>query len=70
MGNRYYDPSGTQTPKTSKKLKEYLNADNITLFANGHLAMELGIESLKLEGEVITTPLLLDQQFRQFCEMD
>lgn len=48
-----------QGPKHQRlqiELKEYLNADNITLFANGHLAMELGIGSLNLEGEVITTP--------------
>lgn len=47
---------GPKHQRLQKELKEYLNAENITLFANGHLAMELGIESLKLEGEVITTP--------------
>lgn len=47
---------GPKHQKLQKELKEYLNTENLTLFANGHLAMELGIASLKLEGEVITTP--------------
>jgi len=37
-------------------LAEYLKADRLELFVNGHLALELGIQALKLEGEVITTP--------------
>lgn len=37
-------------------LKEYLNTDNITLFTNGHLALECAIAALNLTGEVITTP--------------
>ncbi|MBQ7795074.1 MAG: DegT/DnrJ/EryC1/StrS family aminotransferase [Lachnospiraceae bacterium] len=38
------------------QLKQYLKAENLELFVNGHLALELGIQALKLEGEVITTP--------------
>jgi dTDP-4-amino-4,6-dideoxygalactose transaminase len=37
-------------------LKKYLKADNISLFSNGTLALLLGIKSLELDGEVITTP--------------
>ena len=37
-------------------LKEYLNVDNIELLANGHLALELSLQALNLQGEVITTP--------------
>lgn len=47
---------GPKHQKLQKELKEYLEADNITLFANGHLSMELGMEALNLSGEVITTP--------------
>lgn len=39
-----------------ERLTEYLGIDNISLFANGHLALELGIEAMGLTGEVITTP--------------
>lgn len=37
-------------------LLKYFETPNITLFTNGHLALECIIASLKLEGEVITTP--------------
>ena len=39
-----------------KELAGYLNVDNITLFANGHLALENAIAAFGLTGEVITTP--------------
>ena len=37
-------------------LKEYLGVDNLDLLVNGHMALELSIQALKLTGEVITTP--------------
>jgi dTDP-4-amino-4,6-dideoxygalactose transaminase len=37
-------------------LKDYLDTSNITLFANGHLALECAIAAFNLTGEVITTP--------------
>ena len=41
-----------------KKLKEYLKCDNLSLFVNGHQALEIALKSLELKegGEVITTP--------------
>ncbi len=47
---------GPKHNRLQQELKEMMDADNITLFANGHLALELGLEALGLEGEVITTP--------------
>lgn len=38
------------------KLKGYLSVDNISLFTNGHNALELCIQAMNLSGEVITTP--------------
>lgn len=38
------------------KLTDYLKTNNITLFTNGHLALECAIAALDLTGEVITTP--------------
>lgn len=38
------------------KLNDYLKTNNITLFANGHLALECAIAAFNLTGEVITTP--------------
>ena len=39
-----------------KQLADYLDSETITLFTNGHLALELLIEAFGLTGEVITTP--------------
>ncbi len=38
------------------KLKEYMSVNNVSLFTNGHLALEAILASLKMKGEVITTP--------------
>lgn len=38
------------------KLKDYLSVKNISLFTNGHNALELALQAMKLSGEVITTP--------------
>lgn len=40
----------------ANRLKEYLDVKNISLLVNGHLALELALHAMKLEGEVITTP--------------
>lgn len=38
------------------ELKKYLSVDNISLFTNGHNALELCLQAMNLSGEVITTP--------------
>ena len=47
---------GTKHQALEKGIKEYLGVDNLTLFTNGHLALENIIQALKLRGEIITTP--------------
>jgi len=47
---------GTKHKQLESMLLQYLNAPNITLFTNGHLALECAIAALNLTGEVITTP--------------
>lgn len=37
-------------------LKEYLDSENVQLLVNGHMALELSLQAMGLEGEVITTP--------------
>lgn len=37
-------------------LTEYLGVSHLSLFSNGHMALELAIQAMELEGEVITTP--------------
>ncbi|MDD4699063.1 MAG: DegT/DnrJ/EryC1/StrS family aminotransferase [Oscillospiraceae bacterium] len=39
-----------------KKLTEFLQVNNISLFTNGHMALELAFQALNLSGEIITTP--------------
>ena len=44
-----------------KQLKKYLKVKNISLFTNGHSAMEIAIKALELKGEVvINIPLYND----------
>lgn len=47
---------GAKHIQLNDDLKSYLDVDNIELLSNGHMALELSMQALKLEGEVITTP--------------
>jgi dTDP-4-amino-4,6-dideoxygalactose transaminase len=38
------------------RLKDFLQVENLELFVNGHLALEIVISLMNLSGEVITTP--------------
>ena len=38
------------------KLKDYLHVQNVDLFTNGHMSLELTLQAMNLHGEVITTP--------------
>jgi len=39
-----------------KKLKEYLNVSDMSIFTNGHIALEYALESIGKRGEIITSP--------------
>ncbi|MCR5809469.1 MAG: DegT/DnrJ/EryC1/StrS family aminotransferase [Clostridiales bacterium] len=54
--SRWLTNMGEKHKTLEKMLQEYFNAPNVTLFANGHLALEAVLTSLGLTGEVITTP--------------
>lgn len=54
--NRWLTNKGKFHQEFEEKLKGYLDTSNISLFTNGHMALEIGIESMNLTGEVITTP--------------
>ena len=47
---------GVKHKRLEQDLTNYLNTPNISLFSNGHLALEYAIAALNLTGEVITTP--------------
>lgn len=38
------------------ELRKFFGVENIDLFTNGHMALELSLQALNLQGEVITTP--------------
>lgn len=47
---------GPKHKQLQAELKEYLKVDDIDLLINGHMALELSLQAMNLEGEVITTP--------------
>lgn len=47
---------GKNHEELSRRLEEYLKVKNVSLFVNGHMALEMCIQALGLTGEVITTP--------------
>lgn len=48
--------NGDAHKQLKEQLKQYLEVENLSLFANGTMALIAGIKSLNLTGEVITTP--------------
>ncbi|MCI6732162.1 MAG: DegT/DnrJ/EryC1/StrS family aminotransferase [Lachnospiraceae bacterium] len=47
---------GPKHEKFRKALINYLGVENLDLFTNGHMALELTLQAMNLQGEVITTP--------------
>lgn len=47
---------GPKHRKLQKELQDYLNVKNLELLTNGHMALELCLQAMNLQGEVITTP--------------
>lgn len=53
---RWLTNNGVKHQELEKRLCEYLEVKNTTLFCNGHLALCSILRNLDLKGEVITTP--------------
>ena len=47
---------GPKHKELQKELIEYMGVNHIELFTNGHMAIELTLQAMNLQGEVITTP--------------
>lgn len=47
---------GPKHKELQAMLAEYLGVENIDLLTNGHMALELSMQAMNLQGEVITTP--------------
>ncbi len=54
--NHWLTNNGEKSKKLEQNLLKYMNVSNLSLFTNGHLALELTIQAMELTGEVITTP--------------
>lgn len=54
--SRWLTNTGSKHIRLEAELEQYLDTSNVTLFTNGHLALEYTIAALQLTGEVITTP--------------
>jgi dTDP-4-amino-4,6-dideoxygalactose transaminase len=54
--SRWLTNMGEKHNKLQDELAKYLSCQNVSLFTNGHLALEAAIAAMKLTGEVITTP--------------
>ncbi len=54
--NHILTNNGPLHQELEKELIKYCGVENLTLFTNGHMALENALTSLNLKGEVITTP--------------
>lgn len=54
--SRWLTHTGPKHRQLQQALCQYMQLEHLELFANGHLALELGLLALGLTGEVITTP--------------
>jgi dTDP-4-amino-4,6-dideoxygalactose transaminase len=54
--SRWLTNMGAKHKQLEVDLLKYLDTPNITLFTNGHLALECALAAFNLSGEIITTP--------------
>lgn len=54
--DRWLTNFGPRHTKFKKLLEDYLEVEDVCIFTNGHMALELCLQSLGVKGEVITTP--------------
>ena len=47
---------GEKHEALERELKRFLGVEQICLFQNGHLALEMSLQAMGISGEVITTP--------------
>lgn len=55
-GNRWLTNDGPLVRRFAQQLKQYCQMENISLFSNGTLALQIAFQGLGVSGEVITTP--------------
>jgi len=53
---RWLTNMGAKHQALQEALRAFFGVPNVDLFTNGHMALELSLQALNLQGEVITTP--------------
>ena len=54
--SRWLTNMGIKHKELQKELQKYLDVASVELLTNGHMALELTLQAMNLQGEVITTP--------------
>ena len=54
--SRWLTNNGPVVKRYAEQLKDFLGTDNVCLFNNGTLALQIGLQGMEISGEVITTP--------------
>ncbi len=54
--NQWLTNNGPVLERYTRRLIEYFDTENVCLFNNGTLALQIGLQGLGISGEVITTP--------------
>lgn len=54
--NKWLTNNGPVLRRFASQLSQYLETDNTCLFNNGTLALQIGLQGMRITGEVITTP--------------
>ena len=54
--NRWLTNNGPIEQRFGRELSNYFETDNLCLFTNGTLALQIGLQGMGITGEVITTP--------------
>lgn len=65
--NRWLTNNGPVLQRYTDQLSRYLRTDNICLFNNGTLALQLGLQGMGITGEVITTPFTFVATTHALC---
>ena len=52
------------------ELQKYMGVPAVELLTNGHMALELSLQAMNLQGEVITTPFTFASTPTPSCAMD
>jgi dTDP-4-amino-4,6-dideoxygalactose transaminase len=54
--NQWLTNNGPVLKRFTRQLSHYFDTDNVCLFNNGTLALQIGLQGMGISGEVITTP--------------